>query len=151
MYVVVNVEGPKAGVERFVASVSSARSPLVGSRVSRRWTHAAIEDPRLELVAESSGRRAPPYRARYSFGSRGSGGGPGEHFRAASRRHPKLCFVVCWLYPDPGCGEIGREEFVGGDRVRETLCPLEGNDKRFEELAREWLDWELPAGYPQGE
>lgn len=149
VHVVVDVIGEgRKQVKAFADSVASSSSPLIGSRVSRKWVSPAIEDLRFDIRSLTDRQGRIRVRARYRFDSRGFGGGIGGYFRDASRRHPKLQFVEYWIYPDEDIGEVGRQEFVAGEVVREEVQLLSDDRVRFRKLAWRWLRWSLPEGYP---
>lgn len=136
-------------LKNFITDVSGRQGELIGSRVSKRWRNALIEDLRFAYIEDVRAKAKWPEDIRfadstilyelpgttkiccayYAFYSRALGGGLGEYFLDASLRFPKLRFVVQWLYPDTG--EIGVQEIEGAAVVGEELYEFSRCGERF--------------------
>lgn len=156
----------REALQRFIDETSRPGRPLIGSRVSKRWRKALIEDLHFEYLEDvrrkskwpedvyfatstieyDAPRSAQICCAYYAFYSRAFGGGLTDYFLEASLRFPSIRFVVQWLYPS--LGEIGVQEIEAASIVGEEFYELSARGERFfREVAKDYFGLEFSKSW----
>ena len=145
--------------------IGTSTNSLIGSKVSKKWKNAHIENLIFEeyqdisdfstkynipifKYKEVSKNHSYPSCYVFKFYSSSFGEGLGEYFEDLSKEFNSLQFIITWLIPD--LGWVGREHQISGGIEDQEVVERDkskSNFRKFIKYSNQWFEYEFDADY----
>lgn len=162
---IIYILGPIEILKLVEKKIGTSTNSLIGSKVSKKWKNAHIENLIFEKYQDVSDfvtkynipifkdkevSRNHSYQSCYvfKFYSSSFGDGLGEYFEDLSKEFKDLQFIISWLIPD--LGWVGREHQINGGIEDQEVVERDkskSNFRKFIKYSNLWFEYEFDVDY----